>query len=228
MAATIFISANGCVSAGITSEKARAMSSPAFGEEEFARSHRGEGINIGDQIQLSVLGYPEFNLTTTVKESGTIALPLVGDITAVGLTKKQLEEQIVTKLSEFVKTSVYVTVSITSAAVQNIIVLGQVSNQGSYPATSPLSIFQVFANAGGLAEQADLRHVKVYRGGDLRREVEIDLSGVVAPGTAAGDRAPTVSPGDLVYVPKSENFFREFSPFIYDILVLLTLFSLVS
>jgi polysaccharide export outer membrane protein len=204
------------------------MTTPGIGPDQFVVQPRTDGINVTDQVQLTVLGYPEFNITAFVRESGTITIPLVGEIRVLGLTKDQLSEAIVAKLSEFVKTKVYVTVSVTTTTVKKIIVLGAVGTQGSQPASSPLSIFQLFANVGGLAAEADLRHVWIYRNTDLSRPVEYDLSDFASPGSRIEPNAPVVYPGDMVYVPRTENFMRQFSPFIYDILVLLTLFRLVG
>jgi len=134
----------------------------------------------------------------------------------------------VNSLTDFVKSKVYVTLTLTSGSVQNIIVLGAVAQQNSYPNTSPVSVFQLLASAGGPTGDADLRHIKLYRGGDISREEEIDLSGIVSPGGRSVRGTPMVNPGDLIYVPKSENFIRQFSPFVYDVLVVLTLFALVK
>lgn len=219
----------GCSSSDkVSSETARAMSTPGIGPEQFVTQQRTDGINVGDQIQLSVLGYPEFNTNATVREAGTISIPLAGEIRAVGLTKDQLTEAVVAKLTEYVKTKVYVTVSVMTNTVKKIIILGAVGTQGSQPANSPISIFQLFASVGGLSVDADLRHVRIYRNTDLGRAIEVDLSEFASPGSRTDMNVPVVNPGDMVYVPRSDNFMREFSPFIYDILVLLTLFRLIS
>ncbi len=219
----------GCASSDrVTSETARAMSTPGIGPEQFVTKDRLDGINVGDQIQLSVLGYPEFNTTAYVRESGMFPIPLAGEVKAVGLTKDQLSDSIVAKLTEYVKTKVYITLSVVNTTVRKIIVLGAVGTQGSQPAMAPVSIYQLFANVGGLSSDADLRHVRIYRNTDLSNSMEIDLSDFSTPGARAAANAPLINPGDMVYVPRSENFMREFSPFIYDILVLLTLFRLIS
>lgn len=219
----------GCSSSsGVSTETARAMSSPGIGPEQFVTQQRLDGINVGDQIQLTVLGYPEFNTTANVRESGMFPVPLAGEVKAVGLTKDQLSEAIAAKLTEYVKTKVYITLTVLNTSVRKIIVLGAVGTQGSQPATTPISIYQLFASVGGLSTDADLRHVRIYRNTDLSRPVEIDLSDFSTPGSRADTNVPVVNPGDMVYVPRSENFMREFSPFIYDILVLLTLFRLIS
>jgi polysaccharide export outer membrane protein len=204
------------------------MATPGIGPDQFVQQPRTDGINVGDQVQVTVVGYPEFNIAASVRESGTISIPLAGDIRVLGLTKDQLTEAIVAKLSEFVKTKVYATVNVTRTMVRKIIVLGAVGTQGSQPATLPLSIFQLFASVGGLAADADLRHVWIYRNAEMGRPIEFDLSEFASPGPRTELTDPIVYPGDMVYVPRAENFMRQFSPFIYDILVLVTLFRLIG
>ncbi len=47
-------------------------------------------LGAGDQISLSVIGYPEFTGTLAVLPDGTVNLPLVGALRASGLTPNQL------------------------------------------------------------------------------------------------------------------------------------------
>ncbi|MEM8501968.1 MAG: polysaccharide biosynthesis/export family protein [Cyanobacteria bacterium P01_D01_bin.1] len=47
-------------------------------------------LGAGDQISLSVLGYPEFTGTLAILPDGSINLPLIGQLNAAGLTPNQL------------------------------------------------------------------------------------------------------------------------------------------
>jgi len=219
----------GCTSDEVVKDKARAMSTPGLGPDQFATPPpRQEGLNVGDQVQISVLGYPEFNTTAYVKQTGTITVPLIGELKALGLTKDLLSEQLISKLSEYVKSKVYVTVTVTGQSIQKVIVLGAVGQQGAYPTSIPTSIFQVLANAGGTSEGADLGHIRVYRNAELSQLADVDLSAFVFPGTQGVQEVPLVYPGDLVYVPKQENLMQEFSGFLRDIILLLGFFSLIG
>jgi len=55
----------------------------------------------------------------------------------------------------------------------------------------------------------------------------VDLSGLLSPVTTQKANIPSVYPGDMMYIPRSENFVRQFGPFLYDIILLLTLFALL-
>lgn len=188
-------------------------------------------IQHGDQVLLSVFGFPEFNANTIVQESGTITLPLIGELQASGLTREQLTRQLVTKLGEYVKTKVIPSVTIVDAMSHRVVVLGSVGNQGNYQLAVPASPFQVLAMAGGPSKDADLSHVKVLRHGDPGNAVELDLSGYIGTDQGRSLNAPSniplVSPGDMVIVPKEENIIRDFADLLRDAVLLFGLFALV-
>lgn|GEM_PF-2138608 len=219
----------GCSGEMTTQDSGRNTRLPGGAPEKAQTQSSDDVLGVGDQLQLTVFAYPEFNSTTSVKPSGMIALPLIGEVKAAGLTKEQMQTEIIRRLSEYVKTKVYVTLEVTSSvSVGNVVVLGAVTAQNNFPRTSPASIFQILASAGGPTGEADLAHVRVFRNGDLSREEELDLSGILTSGNRMGKSAPMVFPGDMVFVPKSDNFLKEFAPFAYNIVVVLTLFSFVK
>ena len=224
-AASLAVFVLGCSSEGVTTDAARVAAAGTI-PTEFVTKDSNSTIDYSDQIQISVPGYPEFSTTATVKLNGAVTIPLLGEVQAAGLTRPQFQEEIKKRLSNYVKAAIIADVVIVPSSAQKIIVLGAVNSQGGFPASSPTSIFQILATAGGLAQTADVRNIRVYRGGNLKEEVIIDLSGVLYPGESSRIEVPTIYPGDLMYIPRSENVFREISPFIYDLLVLFTIFSI--
>ncbi len=218
----------GCSSQDVARDQAiaqaRGVEPPTPGEEATPSGI----IHEGDQVQVEVPGYPEFNIVTSVKQSGSISLPVVGDIQAAGLTKDQLTNRIADRLSDYAKLKVAPEITVLSESRQRIVVLGAVATQGSFPLSNAGSIFQVLATAGGIGEDADLQRVRIYRDGDVSRIIEVDLSALVTTSSFRSGNIPMVYPGDLVYVPKSKNFLREFGPFLYDIFLLLGLFALIG
>ena len=182
-------------------------------------------VKKGDLVELSVLGYPEFQTSTTVKESGAIIVPLLGEIQAAGLTKQQLTDTIRKKLSEFVKGEPEVTIGISNPANQKISVLGAVTRQDNYPVTGELSLLEILSTAGGPTIDADLGRVRILFSGNSNDQQEVDLSSYLEVGNAEG--APKVQPGDVVYVPKKENVVREFSEFLRDAVFIFGAFRLL-
>jgi polysaccharide export outer membrane protein len=218
----------GCSSQDVAHDQAIAIARGMESTQPEVQSMPPGVIHEGDQVQLEVPGYPEFNIVTNVRQSGSISLPVIGDIQAAGLTKDQLTNQIAERLSAYTKLNVAPEITIMSEARQRIVVLGAVASQGSFPLSNSGSIFQILATAGGVRDDADLQHIRIYRDGDVSTTIDVDLSALVTTSPFRSGSIPLVNPGDLVYVPKSRNFIREFGPFLYDIFLLLGLFALIS
>jgi polysaccharide export outer membrane protein len=229
-AAVLFVTLiiGGCSSQDVARDQAIALARGVEPTQPGEQAAPPGVIHEGDQVQVEVPGYPEFNIVTNVKQSGSISLPVVGDVQAVGLTKDQLTSRIAERLSDYTKLKVSPEITILSESRQRIVVLGAVATQGSFPLSTSGSIFQILATAGGIGEDADLQHVRIYRDGDVSRTIEVDLSALVTTSSFRSGNIPLVYPGDLVYVPKNKNFIREFGPFLYDIFLLLGLFALIG
>lgn len=184
-------------------------------------------IQTGDQVDLSIPEYPEFNASEIVGEDGVFTVPVVGEIPARGVTRSQLTELIVRRLSGYVTTTVVPTIRIKGAMEQKLIILGSVTGQGTYAATTPISPFQALALAGGPSGNADLRHVRLFRGGDSESTIELDLSASLASLPGRNETLPLIHPGDLMYVPREENVIRDFADLLRDVIVLFGIFAIV-
>jgi len=123
-------------------------------------------IRAGDQLQISVWGYPEFNTTTTVKDYGTVTIPLIGEVMAAGLTTDGFTTEVSQRLSEYVKGDPKVTVSHIDMN-KRISVMGAVNKQDNYTSLSDISLVEIISAAGGPAPDADLAHVKIFRKGKI-------------------------------------------------------------
>lgn len=184
-------------------------------------------IQAGDQVELTVPDYPEFNVSETVREDGMITLPVIGDTPARGATKGQLNETIGKRLSSYVTTTVRPSIRIKGALEQKLVILGSVTNQGTFVSVTPISPFQALAFAGGPSANADLRHVRVFRGGDSESTVELDLSASLATLPGRNETLPLIYPGDLMYVPREENVIRDFADLLRDVIVLFGIFAII-
>lgn len=182
-------------------------------------------IKIGDLIELSVLGYTEFQTSATVRESGAMMVPLVGELQAAGLTKQQLTDTLRKRLAEFIKGEPEITIGISSPARQRIAVLGSVTRQDNYSVTGEISLIEALAEAGGTTTESDLEHVRIIHNGNANDVSEVDLDSYLEKGNL--NAIPTVQPGDIVYVPKKENVVRTFSDFFRDAVLLLGAFRLL-
>ncbi len=184
-------------------------------------------IRQGDQIQISVWGYPEFNVpSTAVKENGTVSIPLVGDVAAAGLTKEQFAASLKKKLAEYIQGEIKLTVTVVSSVVQKVTVLGAVSKQENYPLTTDASLLEVISTAGGTTADSDLRHIRILRGGANRQPIEVDLTWYMENGNI--DAIPIIRPGDTVFIPKKANVIRDLSDFMRDAIFIFGFFRVFN
>jgi protein involved in polysaccharide export with SLBB domain len=183
-------------------------------------------IRIGDQIQLSVWGYPEFNVSLVVRESGAIPVPLVGDFMAAGFTKEQFTDKLRQKLSEYLQGEIQLNVIVSSTIAQKIAILGEVTHQENYPLTADVSLIEALTTAGGTTAESDLRHIRILRGGLARQMTEVDLTAYIESGNV--DAIPMVRPGDTIFVPKRSNVVRELSDFMRDAIFIFGFFRVFN
>ena len=188
-------------------------------------SFRSIVVRNGDQIKLRSLEYPEIDTTVTVNDEGTVSLRVLGTFQVTGRTKSELQTLLTERIARYVRTKFNLSIQIVNATLQNVSILGAVARQGNLPAQSEASLLHFLAAAGGPTEDADLRSLKIYRYEDSDFPIEIDLAHILENGEI--NKLPMVSPGDLVYVPKQENFVREISGYLRDAVYLFTVFTIV-
>ncbi len=157
-------------------------------------------VRPGDLVHISVLEAPELDQRARVSDAGEISLLLGGSIKITGITPNAAERSIENALvSGHYILHPHVSVLVEQNTTQNVTVIGQVKTPGSYPITTPRSILDVLALAGGLNEVAD-RHLVIQR-----RDTDIKTSFFFSNDPAlAMSSGITVDPGDIVYVPHAE------------------------
>lgn len=183
-------------------------------------------IKIGDEIEILVWEESNFNTLTTVSNMGTIAIPLIGEVKAHGLTHSEFKQNLSEQLAKYIKGEINLTVSIRSTGDMLVSVFGRVSRPDNYPIVDQTSIFEVLSMAGGTSEDANIREVKIYRKNSNPHYTTLDLTDVLE----SGERPATtmVYPGDTVYVPRKENAVREMSEFLRDVVLLFGIFRIMN
>lgn len=118
-----------------------------------------------DQITVYVSEVEEINnKTARIDMRGELNLPLIGRIPASGITARQLEMEITTRLRKYVKVP-DVIVSISEFRSQPVSILGAVSSPGVHQLQGHKNLFEMLSMAGGLRPDAGST-VKITR--DLR------------------------------------------------------------
>lgn len=185
-------------------------------------------VMVGDSINLTVWGYPEFTTRTIVRPNGTITVPLLGQLDAGGRRRSEFSDNIKKALAQFIKGDYHVSVEIASP-LPRITVLGSVGNPTSFAAMSEMTLLEALSTAGGWTDQSDLRFVLISRRVSRVNEspvVEVDLQMALQTGNLRA--LPRVQPGDVVFVPTRTNVVRELSEFVRDVIVLIGFFSFIK
>lgn len=194
---------------------------------QAVKSEKQYVIRPGDEIEILVWEQPSFNTLTTVSRLGTIAIPLVGEIMVAGLTQEELKRDLESKLAEYIRDEINLTISIRNTDILIVSVFGMVSRPDNYSVVDQTSIFRILSTAGGPTEDANLKKVKLYHQDSPENYVTLDLFEYLENGQM-NSSAILVRPGDIVYVPKKENAVREMSEFLRDVIILFGIFRIFN
>ena len=119
-------------------------------------------IGPGDVLKVIVWKEPDLSQDVTVRMDGMMTFPLLGDLEAAGRSPGRLAETLTKGLEKFVQ-SPRVTVAIAQANSARFYVIGQVARPGEFPLTSPTTVLQGLALAGGLKEFAKADSIVIVR-----------------------------------------------------------------
>jgi len=115
-----------------------------------------------DVIDVNVWHEPEASRSVPVRSDGRISLPLIGEVTAVGLTPQALQSDIQKKLKSFINDP-DVTVIVQDSRSQHLNVLGSVAKPGMYHYAPPMTFLDAIALSGGLSDFAKTKKIYVIR-----------------------------------------------------------------
>lgn len=159
------------------------------------------GYKIGplDVVEFSVFKVPELTRTVQVSETGTVNLPLVGEIHAAGRTARDVEHELTRTLGAKYLQSPQVSILIKEYNSQRVTVEGAVKRPGVYPIRGKLSLLQVIATAEGLDSVSDTT-VVIFRHVEGKRLAARFDVGQIRSGESAD---PPIQSGDVIVAPSS-------------------------
>lgn len=128
-----------------------------------------------DLLEIKVQEIPELNVERRVQDDGSIDLPLLGQVTASGVSPMDLRDRIAAMLTAKYVNQAYVTVNVKDYANRPILVLGGVAKPGALNVAGRWTLQQAILAAGGLAPGAG-RRIAVLRTAEsgLTDRLEID------------------------------------------------------
>ena len=144
-------------------------------------------LGSGDAVRLITVGDDTLTGEFRISDSGIIALPLLGNVHASGLTPDGLAARITQAL---IKGNLYTapSVSVEVSTYRPIFVLGEVNKPGQYPYQPGMTMVTAAAVAGGFTYRAIVDYASVVR---TRDDVAIE---------GKASRQTFIQPGDVITI----------------------------
>ncbi len=145
----------------------------------------------GDKIRINVFGHADLSGQFLIDGSGTISLPLIGDVRVGGMNVRQIEKAVYARLvPDYLKNP---KVNVEVLNYRPFYILGEVKRPGSYPYVNGMTVITAVALGGGYTYRARENDIFITRAKDPSRK------------KLPAGKNTVVMPGDVVQVP--ERFF---------------------
>lgn len=163
-----------------------------------------------DVLTVTVFGENELSGRYTVEQDGTFTFPQIGRVKAGGLTLRDLEQELKTKLADGYLKNPQVAVAIENYRSQRILILGEVRSPGEYQLNGEMTLLAALARAGSTTPTAG-REATIVRprrnlqaGEEPSEVIKVDLGDLQAGNIALN---VTLLDGDTINVPKAQSVF---------------------
>jgi len=118
-------------------------------------------IGVNDLLEISVYDEPDLSKAMRVAPDGSVSFPLLGNISVLGLTTKELEARITDLLAADYLVSPQVNVFIKEHG--KVFISGYVLKPGAYEIKSGMTAMEALSLAGGVTEKGDAEHIHLNR-----------------------------------------------------------------
>ena len=141
------------------------------------------GLDTGDKLRIVVFGQEGLSNSYFVDAAGQVTIPLIGAVSARGLTTQQLARAVAAKLRAGFIREPHVAIEIETY--RPFFILGEVTQPGQYPYVPNMTVETAVAIAGGFTPRAYRYDVKIDRqtaGATVRGRSSVPLLTQVQPG----------------------------------------------
>ena len=134
-------------------------------------------VGVGDK--LAVFNYVDGTREDViVRPDGMITLPLVGDVSAVGQTPRELAKSVAEALSPYQEKTT-ITVSVQEIHSYKVYLLGNVGQQQQIESNAPLRLLQALSIAGGLNEFANRKILVLRDQAGQQKRIHLDYGKII-------------------------------------------------
>jgi polysaccharide export outer membrane protein len=190
---------------GIIAILAAAVAASALGctttwaPSPIVESRHAYRVGAPDALVISILPEPAIEAQVTVRPDGMITVPLIGEVLARNRTIPEIAADIEERIARF-KRDPHVTVALAGAASTDIVILGEVRRQNSFPLVKETRIIEAIGLVGGTTAFGSTSRIRVIRTdkNGVTRVMRVNLNAI-----HKGDLSTNLmlEPGDFVYVP---------------------------
>lgn len=159
------------------------------------------GYVIGAEDVLSIVFWrdQELSAEVVVRPDGKISLPLLKDIQAAGYTPEELTAVIVKAASRFISRPT-AAVMVKAIHSRKVYIVGEVVKPGTFELPGEMTVLQLIAMAGGLADFAKASQIVVVRS-ENGREIRLPFNYKDVIKGKNPEQNLVLRPGDTVIVP---------------------------
>lgn len=172
---------------------------------------------IGPQDVLTIQVYDQADLggKYTVESDGTFTFPLIGRVTAAGMTLRSFEAELRKKLADGYFRNPQVTVAVDSYRSQRVFVMGEVRQPGPVPLTGGMTLIEALSRAGSTlpsasGEVAIVRAPTGAKGPVLPgqdKSVDVQRANIRDLQTGTLSQNIELHDGDTIFVPRAESVY---------------------
>jgi len=157
-----------------------------------------------DVIIISVHNQPDLTTKTRLTTDGYITFPLLGKVSAQGLTVQELEQKMKALLEKDYLVTAQVVVFIEEYHPRQVSVIGEVKNPGKYdmPEEKDMTLMEAVAMAGGFTKHAEITKTKVMRmEGGAKKTITVNVEDITE--RSEKEKDIVLKAEDMVVVPES-------------------------
>lgn len=138
-------------------------------------------VEAEDILNIKVFEEPDLSIEKSrVSSEGTVALPLLGDVSVAGLTTAQIAARVEALLADGYLKKPKVSVSIDEY--RQVFVHGEVKKPGGYSYQEGLTVQKAVVLAGGFTERASRSKITLVREDTPNKPRHVTLTTAVQPG----------------------------------------------
>lgn len=159
-------------------------------------------VGAGDVLGISVYDNEDLTTKVRVSSSGTIVMPLLGQVEVQGGTVNAITDKITRLLADGYLVNPQVNIFVEEYRSKKVVVLGNVRTPGLIELSGPTNFLELVSKAGGLEKDAgDTATIQRKKDGGAATVIVIDLLALIEKGDLTQNMQ--ISDGDTVFISKA-------------------------